>query len=225
MKKTPNSDLEQQQNEMYDTFLKQRKVYEFIHTESEKRLDIVVVSISCAAIGWFVAFHKSIDFGDSSWARWLKVAVLGGFGGALVCNLLSLYFARWNADKKIDEADKDYKKRKALLLRRSEVPNSEDKKFWTHWAVVLCNVLSLVATILGVVGVLLCVAMAKTDTPAKLDAVAPKTKETVMSDNNKQGGQSVPVFDGLTAVKKAPELRTFHNGLTPVAKNPPKKGK
>ena len=43
--------------------------------------------------------------------------------------------------------------------------------------------------------------------------------------NNKQGTKNVPVFDGLTAIKKAPEVRVFHNGLTPVAKNPPKKSK
>lgn len=225
MKEMPNSKLEQQQNEMYDAFLKQRNVYEFIHTESEKRLDVVVVSVSCAAIGWYVAFHKFIDFGNSSWALWLKLTVLCGFGGALVFNLLSLYFARWNADKKLDEADKDYKQRKALLLNGYEVPDSADKKFWTHWAVVGCNGISLGGTILGIVGVLLCVAVANTDTPTKLDEVIPKTKEKVMSENNKQGVKGVPVFDGLTAVKKAPELRTFHNGLTPVAKNPPKKSK
>ena len=223
MKKMSLSELEQQQNEMYDTFLQQRKVYEFIHTESEKRLDIVVVSVSCTAIGWYVAFHKFIEFGNSSWALWLKLAVLCGFGGALVFNLLSLYFARWNADKKIKEADKDYVKRKCFSGR--EIPSPEDKKFWTHWVVVICNILSLFCVVLGVVGVLLCVASANIDAPTKLDEVIPKTKEKVMSENNKQGTKGVPVFDGLTAVKKAPELRTFHNGLTPVAKNPPKKGK
>lgn len=225
MKRISKSALEQQQNEMYEAFLQHRKVYEFIHTESEKRLDVVVVSVSCAAIGWYVAFHKFIDFGHSAWAWWLKLTVLCGFGGALVFNLLSLYFARWNADKKIKEADKDYELRKSLLLSGCEVPDSADKKFWTHWAVVGCNGISLVGTILGIAGVLLCVASANIDTPTKLDEVIPKTKEKVMSENNKQGAKGVPVFDGLTAVKKAPELRIFHNGLTPVAKNPPKKGK
>lgn len=225
MKRISKSALEQQQNEMYEAFLQHRKVYEFIHTESEKRLDVVVVSVSCAAIGWYVAFHKFIDFGHSAWAWWLKLTVLCGFGGALVFNLLSLYFARWNADKKIKEADKDYELRKSLLLSGCEVPDSADKKFWTHWAVVGCNGISLVGTILGIAGVLLCVASANIDTPTKLDEVIPKTKEKVMSENNKQGAKGVPVFDGLTAVKKAPELRMFHNGLTPIAKNPPKKGK
>lgn len=221
----PNSKLEQQQNEMYDAFLKQRNVYEFIHTESEKRLDVVVVSVSCAAIGWYVAFHKFIDFGNSSWALWLKLTVLCGFGGALVFNLLSLYFARWNADKKLDEADEDYKKRKVLLLKGREVSDPKDKKFWTHWAVVVCNIVALVGTILGVVGVLLCVGVAKTPSSDKLDEIAPKNKEIVMAESNKQGAKGVPVFDGLTAVKKAPELRVFHKGLTPVAKNPPEKSK
>lgn len=225
MKRISKSALEQQQNEMYEAFLQHRKVYEFIHTESEKRLDVVVVSVSCAAIGWYVAFHKFIDFGNSAWAWWLKLTVLCGFGGALVFNLLSLYFARWNADKKLDEADKDYELRKALLLSGCEVPDSADKKFWTHWAVVGCNGFSLVGTILGIAGVLLCVAVANTDIPSKLNEVIPETKEKVMSENNKQGAKGMPVFDGLTAVKKAPELRMFHNGLTPVAKNPPKKGK
>ena len=76
--------------------------------------------------------------------------VLCGFGGALVFNLLSYFFARWNADKKIDEADKDFDKRKILLRKGCEVPPPEDKKFWTHWAVVGCNYASLIGVILGI---------------------------------------------------------------------------
>ena len=220
-----NPETEQQLDEMYESFLRQRKEYEVIHTESEKRLDLVVVSLSCAALGWFVAFHKFIDFGSSSWAWLLKLVVLCGFGDALVFNLLSYFFARWNADKKIDEADKDYDKRKDLLLKGRAVPAPEDKKFWTHWVVVICNIVALVGTILGVVGVLLCVAVAKTPSSDKFDKITLKQKEIVMSESNKQGAKGMPVFDGLTAVKKAPELRVIHNGLTPVAKNPPKKSK
>ena len=39
-----NSKTEQQLNDMYEDFLRQREEYKVIHTESEKRFDIVVVS-------------------------------------------------------------------------------------------------------------------------------------------------------------------------------------
>lgn len=217
-----NQNKNKQLDEMYESFLRQRKVYEMIHFESEKRLDILVVSLSCAAIGWFVAFHKFIDFGSSAWAGYLKFSVLFGFGLALISNLLSHYVARCNADKKIKEADRDYKKRKKLLLANKPVPNPADKNFWTNKIVVLCNGVSLIGIIFGIIGVLICVGIAETPF-SRNDKFSP-VKESVMS-NNKQGAKNVPVCDGLTAIKKSPEMRVFHNGLTPVAKNPPKKSK
>ncbi len=216
--------IQLQLEELRTDFLLDRKQYEDIHRKSEESFDKVVITLSCAAIGWFITFHKYIDFGCGYWGSVLKWTVLGGFGLSLVSNLISYWTARWNASKKIEEADNNYEQRKADILARKEPSPVEDKVFFAQKLTVFFNQMALYCVIIGVIGILLSVGMADSGEKRTCSNNSVK-KEFHMAESINDGAVKRFAQDGATAIKKAPEARVFHDGLTPVAKQPPKKEK
>jgi hypothetical protein len=140
---------EADENNIKETYLRNRENILKIRESSEEYFDKVILTLDCATLGWLIVCVSNEKLILSLCTERLAWAIAIFLFASIFSHLSSFWFARENADKKIAEADNNYKKQLNALHSMQEMPKQEDKTFWTDGAVRCSNMTALITFAAG----------------------------------------------------------------------------
>lgn len=206
----------------HEEYLKRRDELLKIRSESFDSFDKTVLSLATGSLALSITFLDKIGNPFDKLTYFLILAMWIGLIFAVLSNLLSYIFAKWNMDKKIEELDKNYGK------------NVAERTFWQRKATNYCNNISVIVFFLSIFSFTWYIIeiqkqnyakvaekqkqeeliMVFKKTAGKTEAVAPVTKPI----------SSVRLNDGLTEIPVAISQQTIPKIRTTPQAQPSIKG-
>jgi hypothetical protein len=129
----------------HDEYLERRREFQAIRMDSIGAFDKAVLSLATGSLVLSMTFLEKIGKPYNAVTHILVLAAWISFLSAILCNLLSYWFARWNMDLKIRELDECYEKE----LRCGQEEKKPETVFWQNRATSRCNSGALITFFIG----------------------------------------------------------------------------
>ena len=209
--KTKISEVIDNKNMEHEEYLKRRDELVKIRDDSMEGFDKTILTLSTGALILSITFLDRIGRPFNPLTFWIITISWVFFGLSLIVNIISFVFARWNMDLKIKDLNERYK---------AKTTENNEKKFWQRKATNICNYLTLICFLTGVILFSIYVITVQKN---NLDQV--KKTEKIMSEEKQspktETDTTVPEKDRIIEGKTEPEAAILIDPLTKAKTEPP----
>lgn len=131
--------------EYEEWYKRERTSYQESYDSSQKRIDEILLIVTIPALGWLAVGLNNLVIPITCYMKYILCAIVVGFIGVIVFNLLSLLASVRASEQMITDIDSDYRQERSL-------PESGTKNFkrWreiTRWLNYVAYGLFLVACV------------------------------------------------------------------------------